>query len=144
MRLVNAAGMALIKASEGFRADPYQDSTGKWTIGYGHTLNVSQATSPINKMQAEAFLSQDLAGAQVSVERLVQVSLTDNQYAALVSLVFNVGTAPLRKTLGEKLNAGDYAGAADEFNKWIYAGGMSSAGLVARRAAEKSLFISVS
>jgi lysozyme len=132
MRPINAAGLRLIMSFESFSASPYQDEGGVWTIGYGHT-------PPVTEAEAEQLLRQDLKTAQESVARLVTAPLTDNQYAAVVSLVYNAGPEPLRRTLGAKLNAGD-ASAAQEFLRWRLAGGMVSDGLVRRREAERALF----
>jgi lysozyme len=75
------------------------------------------------------------------VDSLVKVSLNDNQYAAIVSFAFNLGVGNLKQsTLLKKLNAGDFAGAANEFAKWNKAGGKVLAGLTRRRAAEAELF----
>ena len=69
--------------------------------------------------------------------------LSQSQFDALVSLVFNIGGGAFRKsTLLQKLNAGDYAGASNEFMRWIKAKGRVLGGLVTRRAAERALFLS--
>lgn len=142
MRQINEAGLDLIKSFEGLRLSPYQDMNGIWTIGYGHTKGVSGSSKTITVTQAESLLRNDLVNAETSVGKLIKVTLTDNQYAALVSLVFNVGSAPLTHTLGTKLNAGDIDGAAEEFLKWNHAGGTVVAGLARRREAEQALFSS--
>jgi len=141
MRQINTMGLNLIKSFEGFRAKSYQDIGGVWTIGYGRTVGVDAATPPISEQEAEDFLRDDIAQAEGQVMRLAHVPLTDNQYAALVSLTYNVGTLPLMKTLGDRLHALDYTGAADEFCKWSYAGGKLSSGLIKRRIAERELFL---
>jgi lysozyme len=72
---------------------------------------------------------------------LVTAPLSDGQFAALASFAFNLGGGNLAKsTLLKKLNAGDYAGAAEEFGRWVKSGGQTLPGLVARRAAETALF----
>lgn len=142
MRSINTDGLELIKSFEGFRSSAYKDSVGIWTIGYGHTRGVTSASPDITPEQAEALLAGDLENAELAVEKMIITTLNDNQYAALVSLVYNVGTAPLTHTLGTLLNSGDYEGAADEFPKWNHAGGVVSNGLVRRRAAERDLFLS--
>lgn len=141
MREINQAGIDLIKSFEGFRAEPYQDSIGIWTQGWGHTLGIDQNSPEITQEDAEIWLEDDLSDAEHSVENKVSVALNDNQYAALVSLVFNIGSFPLLGTLGIKLNNGDYEGAADEFQRWCHAGGQVVEGLVRRRDAEKALFL---
>ena len=90
---------------------------------------------------AGCFLKRDLAQYERAVTDAVRVKLTENQFGALVSFTYNLGPGNLRSsTLLRKLNAGDYAGAAGEFGKWVKAGGRTLNGLVRRRAAERALF----
>jgi len=140
MRTINQAGLNLIKSFESLRLHPYADDAGVWTIGYGHTSGVTADTPAINAAQAEYFLKIDVSDAASSVQQKISISLNDNQFSALVSLVFNVGKAPLLHTLGAKLNAGDYAGASAEFLRWNRVGGQVSNGLTRRRNAEQRLF----
>ncbi len=142
MLSLNSAGLALIKSFESFRARPYQDSGGVWTIGYGHTQDVTPESPPVMEEEAEEFLREDLADAQDAVGRLVHVPLNDDQYSALVSLVYNTGPAPLTHTLGALLNEGHYDAAADEFLRWNHADGEASEGLTRRRKVERELFLS--
>jgi lysozyme len=75
------------------------------------------------------------------VNRLVKVELTQDQFDALVSLVFNIGGGNFeRSTLLKKINARNFDGAADEFPRWNRAAGKVMAGLTKRRHAEQSLF----
>lgn len=146
---VNSATLALIKEHEGLRLDAYPDPAHGWkvpSIGYGHT----DAAGPpkvtkgmrITAAEAEDILVQDLKLYEAAVQNHVTVPLTENQYGALVSFAFNLGPTNLkRSTLLKKLNAGDYAGAAAEFGKWIHAGGKVFPGLVRRREAERQLFL---
>lgn len=136
----NNAGRSIIEEFEGCVLTPYQDSVGVFTQGYGHTLGITANSAPWTQQQAELVLSQDIYIFEFLVKNWVEVDLNDNQFSALVCLCFNEGSAPLHKTLGSKLSDGDYAGAAREFNKWVYAGGQKLDGLVRRRAAERRLF----
>lgn len=141
MRPVNQATVDLIKTFEGCRLKSYQDSVGVWTIGYGHTLGVSPGET-IPQTTAELWLRQDLDRAGVFVESVVEADLTDNQFGALVSFVFNLGGTRLSgSTLLKLLNQGDFAGAADEFLKWDHAGGQVVPGLLKRREFERELFL---
>ena len=141
MRRTNKAGLDLIKSFEGLRLKAYKDPVGVWTIGYGHTKTATPGTV-ISEPEAEALLRNDLAEAQGAVERLVKQPLTDNEYAALVSFVFNLGSGNLsRSTLLRRLNVGDRKGAADQFLVWNKAGGKVLAGLTRRRQAERTLFM---
>lgn len=134
-------GVSLIKAFEGLRLKAYQDSVGVWTIGYGATRGVSAVMS-ITAEQAERMLQNDLGRFEPDLDRLVQVPLSQNQWDALMSFVYNLGAANLgSSTLLKLLNSGDYASAADQFPRWNKAGGQVLAGLTKRRAAERQLFL---
>lgn len=141
MRMVNQAGLSLLKNFEGCRLRAYPDVGGKQTVGYGHTVSVSEGQS-ITQDQADTFLLEDLAIAEAEVQTLIQVPLSDNQFSALVSLVFNCGRRPLTGTLGAKLNNRRYSDAADEFLRWDHVNGNIVEGLSDRRASERALFLS--
>lgn len=136
----NQAGLDLIKGFEGFRAKPYICAGGVLTIGYGHT-KTAKDLHEITEAEGEALLRKDIVGAEESVKRHIKVRLTENQFSALVSLVFNCGNAPLVGTLGRALNEGNYKWAADEFTRWNKAAGKVLPGLVRRRQAERELFL---
>lgn len=134
-------GKDIIKKWEGLRLKAYLCPAGVPTIGYGHTYNVKMGQT-ISVAQAELFLDHDYQDAEEQVLSLVKVPLTENQLGALTSFVFNLGAGNLsRSTLLRKLNQGDYTSAAEEFNKWVFAGGKKLNGLVKRRAEERELFI---
>jgi lysozyme len=148
LRQINQAGLDLIKGFEGYAraiagstdVKAYQDVVGIWTIGYGHTGSDVHSGLRITQAQAENLLRGDLATAERIVTNAVKVSLSDNEYAALVSFVFNTGSLP-GTTLLRLLNAGDRAGAADQFLRWNKAGGSVVEGLTRRRKAERALFL---
>lgn len=140
-------GINLIKQFEGCRLTAYQDSVGVWTIGYGWTQSVDgnpvAKGMVITQQKADDLLKQGVVQYENGVNSLVKVQLNQNQLDALVDFAYNLGVNALRgSTLLKKLNAGDYAGAANEFTKWNKAGGKELAGLTRRREAEKSLFLS--
>nr|WP_249429804.1 lysozyme [Enterobacter kobei] len=140
-------GIALIKQFEGCKLTAYQDSVGVWTIGYGWTQPVDckpiRAGMTIKQEAAERLLKTGLVSYESDVSRLVKVGLNQGQFDALVSFVYNLGARSLStSTLLRKLNAGDYAGAADEFLRWNKAGGKVLNGLTRRREAERALFLS--
>ncbi|HHL1466161.1 TPA: lysozyme [Klebsiella pneumoniae] len=140
-------GIALIKQFEGCKLTAYQDSVGVWTIGYGWTKPVDgkpiRAGMTIKQETAERLLKTGLVSYESDVSRLVKVGLTQGQFDALVSFTYNLGARSLStSTLLRKLNAGDYAGAADEFLRWNKAGGKVLNGLTRRREAERALFLS--
>ncbi|OCT28128.1 lysozyme [Pseudomonas putida] len=134
-------GLNLIKSFEGLRLQAYQDAVGVWTIGYGTTRGV-KADMSITKEQAERMLLNDVQRFEPEVQRLVTVPLNQNQWDAMISFTYNLGAANLESsTLRRLLNAGDYAGAAEQFPRWNKAGGKVLNGLVRRRAAERELFL---
>ena len=141
----NQAGLDLIKMFEGLRLEAYVDAVGIWTIGYGHTKGV-RAGMVITEEKAEQFLREDLADAEGAVSRLVKVPINGNEFSALASLVFNIGSGNFqRSTVLRRLNAEDRVGAADAI-EWWNKGRVNGVltvlpGLVRRRAAEKALFL---
>lgn len=139
-------GLALIKNFEGLRLDAYICPAGVPTIGYGTTKVNGQAVkvpSTITESQANDYLKSDVKTFEQAVNSAVTVPVTQNQFDALVSFTYNLGPGNLRSsTLLKKLNAKDYAGAADEFPKWNKSGGKELAGLTRRRNAERDLFLS--
>jgi len=161
VKRINAEGRALIKEAERLSLKAYRCPAGVLTIGWGHTGDVKPG-DVITEHQAEAILDVDLDTSEQIVLDVVYVSLSDNQFSALVSFVFNVGKGRPAGTLGpddkgkdgfvylksgkpssmlRKLNASDYTGAAAEFLSWKYAAGRVLPGLVKRRAAERELFL---
>ena len=140
-------GIALIKQFEGCKLTAYRDSVGVWTIGYGWTQPVDgkpiRAGMTIKQEIAERLLKTGLVSYESDVSRLVKVGLSQGQFDALVSFTYNLGARSLStSTLLRKLNAGDYAGAADEFLRWNKADGKVLNGLTRRREAERALFLS--
>lgn len=133
-------GIDLIKKHEGFRAKAYKCPAGKWTIGYGHTLNV-KSTDVISLDEAEYFLKKDVEFAENEVNRH-NLNINQNQFDALVSFVFNLGAGNFtRSTLLRKIksNPNDPT-IREEFEKWIYADGKVLNGLVRRRKEEADLY----
>lgn len=140
---INQRGLDLVKSFEGLSLRAYRDPVGIWTIGYGHTGPEVGPGDVITRAQAEALLRKDLTRFETGVRSLVKVPLNSNQFSALVSFAFNVGTGALaQSTLLSRLNQRDYQGAANEFSRWVYGGGQVLPGLVRRREAEKQLFLS--
>lgn len=131
---------SFLKSYERFRPTAYKPtSTDKWTIGYGHTKGVKQGDT-CTMDQALVWLAEDVQAAVDAVLQLVNAPLNQNQFDALVSLVFNTGPEPLEKTLGHLLNGGNYLGAADQFKRWHFQANKSLAGLEDRRVAEAAHF----
>lgn len=139
---ISTNGIELIKRFEGLRLTAYRCSAGVLTIGYGHTTGVKPGDK-ITGQQADAFLHEDVLVAEITVNTNVTTRLNQNQFDALVSFVFNLGMGNfVKSTLLKKLNTADYAGAADEFPRWVYAGKTELPGLIRRRTADRDLFLS--
>lgn len=141
------AGLDLIKQFESFRAAPYLCSAGVPTIGYGTTvypngIKVKLSDQKITQQLAETFLQHHVNAIEKDVSRLVKVTLSQNQFDALMSFVYNVGLGAFRdSTLLKLLNAGDIDSASKQFERWNKAGGKIVDGLTNRRNAEKALFL---
>lgn len=139
-RRINEDGVAMIKDFEGLHLTPYLCPANVWTIGYGHTRTV-RANMHITSAQADQLLEDDLRIAERAVARLVRVPLTGNQFSALVSFVFNVGTTNFeRSTLLKLLNRGWYEQVPAQLARWNRASGEILGGLARRRAAEAKLW----
>ena len=140
VRHIDEAGRNAIKRFEACRLDAYRDAVGVWTIGWGSTRGVTPGLT-ITQAQAESRFEADLAPAETAVASLVRVPLTDGQFAALVSFVFNCGAGTLRtSTLLRLLNGGDYARVPAELQRFRFAHGKPLKGLALRRAAEAALW----
>ena len=138
--VTSKVGVDLIKRWEGFRSKAYICPGNVWTIGYGHTANVSQGDR-VTKLQAEQMLKQDLKVYEYAVREAVTVPLSQNQFDALVSFCYNVGvTAFQNSTLLRLLNQGQYSKIDKQFMRWVYAGRKRLQGLANRRREEAKLF----
>lgn len=139
---ISQKGIDLIKNFEGCRLTAYRCPANILTIGYGHTGSDVVTGQKITQEQAEKLLKSDLLVHCNNVSRLVKVPLTQNQFDALVSFEFNVGYAHFASsTMLKLLNQKKYREAAAQFDRWVYANRKVLAGLVKRRAAEKTLFL---
>lgn len=138
----NANGLLLIKSFEGLRLQAYRDAVGIWTIGYGTTRGVRPGMR-ISEAEAEKFLQADLTRFEQAINEAVAVPINDNQFSALVSFTYNVGSGAFRSsTLLKMLNQRHpLRNTADQFPRWNRAGGRVLAGLTRRRNAEKALFL---
>lgn len=148
-RTVSDGGLDLIAKWEGFREHLYNDVADHCTIGYGHLVHKGKCNgseppefkSGIKEPRAREFLIADAQKAAKAVSDLVQVPLTQDQFDALTSFVFNFSRKKFAgSTLLEKLNSGDYASVPSELARWKHAGGAVSQGLVNRRKDEADLF----
>lgn len=144
---ISPSGIDLICNFEGKRLTAYDDGVGVWTIGFGTTVYPNgikvMKGDTCTEAQAKTYMAHDLKKFEATVNKAVTVQLNQNQFDALVSLAYNIGTNAFSKsTLVKKLNANDIRGAADQFDVWVNAVGKRMQGLVNRRAKEKALFLS--
>ncbi len=143
---ISENGYALIRDFEGFESKAYKDTGGVWTIGYG-TIKYPDGRSvkqgdTCTREQAEQWLKSDCRWVDACLDKYVKATISQNQFDALASFVYNIGESQFRSsTLLAKLNAGDYKVAAANFDRWIYDNGKIITGLVNRRAQEKALFV---
>lgn len=148
MRKINKAGIDLIKSFEGLSLKPYICPAGKPTIGYGTIMypdgrSVSMQDKPITEDQAQQYLEWEVNQKASSIEKLVKINISDNEFAALTAFAYNVGLGALGgSTLLKMLNSNsDKMQVADQFLRWNKAGGKEISGLTRRRQAERSLFL---
>jgi lysozyme len=143
-----------IKRHEGLKQSVYLDPKKLPTVGYGHLLTASEKSTntvmiggvviplsrALTQSECDTLLAQDLQNdGVVHIQRQVKVPLTQAQFDALVSFVFNVGSGKLAgSTLLKQLNQGNYADVPPELMKWTGIPVLN--GLVTRREAEASMF----
>jgi lysozyme len=132
-----------IKRFEGCRLNAYIDQGGRVTIGWGHTGGV-QLGMQWGASQADEMLVSDLIEVINRVKAVVKVPISDNQLTALTSFTYNLGIGNLERSgLLRFLNLSQYDKAADQFSLWCHIGLYKSPGLIARREAERALFLTV-
>lgn len=132
----------LIRRYEGLRLRAYLCPAGVWTIGYGSTGADVGPGLAWTAQQAESRMRQDALLCFLTARALCPAA-TSGQAVALADFAYNLGSARLAgSTLRRRLNAGDVLGASQEFEKWVFAGGVKLPGLVLRRQAEQLIFLS--
>lgn len=141
------AGLKFIASQEGFVGSVYRDIAGIPTIGYGHVLKMGDPVH-VTEEQALDLLKHDIASAESAVSSLVKVELNQNQYDALISFCFNLGSGALATSaMLHFINLNAFLTAADEFPKWCHArvnGEMVVvSGLLERRKLERAMFLKV-
>jgi lysozyme len=147
-----------IKGFEAFRAKPYHgeaDAPNIFTIGYGTIkyppfyLNgkaVALTDPPITEEQATSFLEYEIKHKCEYIDPFLRDDLSDNQFAALVSFVYNLGEGALRySTLLRKVNSKPSDTAIrDEFMRWVHGEGNAVIpGLVRRRNEEADMYFTI-
>ena len=131
-----------IREVEGFNREAYQDEGGVWTIGYGHTREVKEGDT-ISTHKANLYLNTDLIIFEIQLQKLLRVDLTDNQYLALLSFIYNIGATQFAdSTVLKYVNEGKFELVPDELRKWNKVNNEVSLGLTRRREKEANLFMS--
>lgn len=147
---ISKVAINLIKEFEGFKDYAYIDTDGTPVIGYGLSKIGGipvQIGDRISTTQADAALNAHVREIHRELDEAVKVDLSDRQLSAITSLAYNVGVDGVKNsTLVQKINAQDYAGAADEFLRWdkanLQGALVQMPGLTRRRTAERQLFLS--
>lgn len=137
----SSIGRKLIQSFEGYRGEAYLCPAGVWTIGYGHTANVRQGDT-VTRQQADILLQEDLKWAEDTVNSQ-NLNLSQLQFDALVSFVYNVGAGNFRNSTLLKYLKQDTLPRTtleSEWKKWKFANKQELKGLARRRAAEWSLY----
>jgi lysozyme len=137
-------GLTLIKKYEGFSDKEYICPAGKPTIGYGHVILPNEHfSSSITKEEAEILLKKDLQPREKSLNILVKVNINQNQFDALMSLIYNIGVANFKQsTLLKFINDRLFDKVPDQFRRWKYINKVVSKGLLKRREEEIKLWLS--
>ncbi len=145
--MINEAGLNIIKHYEGWSSNVYLDPIGIPTIGYGSIwdINGDRVTvehPPITRELGTKLLQKEISHIERAIGKLIETYLNDNQFSAVASLTYNIGTGNLQaSTLRHYLNDEEFIDAANEFPKWRRAGGQILNGLVKRRNTEQELFM---
>ncbi len=134
---LSLAGAGAIMHHEGTRNHAYLDTGNVWTICVGHTRTAKPGMVATDA-QCAALFKEDTAWAQAAVRKHVRVPITQEQFDALVSFVFNFGEPAFRgSTMLRRINAGQCMAAGAEFSRWVLDNGVVLPGLVKRRAWER-------
>ena len=140
----SANGRAFIGHFEGLRLTAYLCPANVPTIGYGHTKGVTKSDVGVRKIteaEADDLLGQDLTEFESQINKMVKVSLNQDQFDALCSFTFNLGAGALQSsTLLKQINAGNFDDVPTQLLRWVRGGGVVLPGLVTRRTAEGKLW----
>jgi lysozyme len=139
---INNAGIQLIKTFEGCKLTAYQDQKGIWTVGFGCTGPTIKEGLTITQDEADKMLLDALGLVIRGLNGLIVVPITENQFNAMASLIYNVGLEYFKtSTLLRYVNNSDFVAAADQFLLWDHCAGKVDPGLLRRRQAERELFL---
>lgn len=138
---ISDAGIELLKQREGYSDTPYADHKGQ-SIFYGHLIKPGETVESLQAKGADAVFLDDIEWANTAVIEHVIAPITQNQFDALVSFCYNVGSSAFAgSTLVKKINSNDPT-AVDEFSRWVNASGVRNDALVTRRMSEAEQFAS--
>ena len=132
-----------IKDFEGFMPNPYYDSAGVLTVGYGHTKNPN-AYKNLTKVQAHNLLLRDLAVYERQLNNYIKTrgyKLNQNQFDALVSFLYNVGSIRLESGLDKAIKTNIPLNVSAVLKRYVFAGGQALQGLITRRNWEANLYL---
>ena len=147
LRDISEKGFSIIREAESLELKAYLDTGGVWTIGYGtikypNGVRVKKG-DVCTQGQAEIWLKNDCLWVDACLDKHVKVAVSQNQFDALASFIYNIGeTAFIKSTMLTLINNSNFSSAASQFDRWIYDNGKEIKGLVNRRAKEKTLFLS--
>lgn len=141
---ISPEGVALVQEFEKCRLEAYLDTGGVATIGWGHTNGVEMGDT-CTQGQADAWLIEDLANAEIEAEKWVEVELNQGMYDAVVSFEFNTGRLMIAKPQQPSrflaaINDRRWADAGEELVHWNQDNGRALRGLCRRRALELVMF----
>lgn len=140
--MLSLYGQSFVKSEEGCRLSAYKDQGGVLTIGYGHTGPDVTPNLEWSQKQADDHFIDDIVGREDQLSKLIKVSVNQNQFDALFSLMYNIGYQALKdSTLLRLLNQGSVKKAAEQFTVWNRVGGNFNPGLLSRRTRELILFL---
>lgn len=140
-------GLVILQYFESCRLEAYWDADGKlWTIGWGDTGPDVVKGLRITQAEADERLQRRLVREFVpGVLKALTRPATQAQLDAMVDLAYNIGVSAFQgSTLVRLFNAGDQAGAAEQFSRWNKSGGKVLLGLRRRRAADRARFLGAS
>lgn len=136
-------GLTLIKKFEGFSDKEYICPAGKITIGYGHVILPNEDfPQPMTRLDGELLLKKDLEPRESALNKFLKVKINQNQFDALMSLIYNIGVANFKQsTLLKFINDKLFDKIPDQFRRWKYINKVVSKGLLARREEEIKLWL---
>ena len=138
---ISKNGLEFIKLFEGFSAVPYRDVAGLKTVGFGHLIKEGEVFGAISSLEATALLHKDAQEAVDCVNDNVTRPVSQSQFDALCSFVYNIGCTSFKSsTLLRMVNDNRHDAVTGQFRRWTFAGGKASQGLLNRRIAEANLY----